>query len=155
MRVTGSHQIDTLNSPVSVGHSNSRKPTLIFDLLQISNWKKVWATILIFFSRILMWVPILFYATFVLELILNVLVGSLQEDLGGRLGILELHYFQPEYKISVPHINFPLTLLGLFGVLISFNKCDSFKMIIMSPLLVCAPKWCWCQFSLNFSLMCM
>ena len=34
------------------------------------------------FSRKLLWLTILFYATFVLELTLKVLVGSLQEDLG-------------------------------------------------------------------------
>lgn len=85
MRVAGSHQIDTLNSPVGVGHRNSLKPTLLFYLLQISNWKLVWATFFIF-SRTLMWVPIFFYVTFVLELILKVLVRSLQEDLGEDSG---------------------------------------------------------------------
>ena len=40
-----------------------------------------------------MWATILFYATFVLELIFKVFIGtgSLQEDLKGRPGALGLH----------------------------------------------------------------
>ena len=52
----------TLNSPVSLGHSNSLQPTLNFNPLQGSSLKLVWATLVI------LWVTFLFYATFVLEL---------------------------------------------------------------------------------------
>ena len=93
----------TLNSPISLGHSNSLQPTLNFNLLQGSSLKLVWGTLVV------LWVTIFIYATFVLQLKLKVLVGSLQEDLGEDSG-------------SWGHItnfltNFPPTLIGLCSVL--------------------------------------
>jgi hypothetical protein len=53
----------TLDCAISVGHSNSMKPTLMINPCQISTLK-------------IMWVTILTHATFVLDLVVKVLVRS-------------------------------------------------------------------------------
>jgi hypothetical protein len=80
----------TLNSPISVPHSNFLEPIFVL-IMRINvghfyfpNHPKsltlMWE-ILFYFCRKLMCVTILFYVTFVLKLLLKVLVRSLQEDL--------------------------------------------------------------------------
>ena len=41
-----------LNSPISMGHSNSLKPTLIFNPRQISSFKLVWPTLIVFLENL-------------------------------------------------------------------------------------------------------
>lgn len=71
----------TLNSAIDVGHNKLQ----VLNPHQKSSLKLVWTTI-VFQGNWYVWVTILFYATFVLELILNVLVGSFQKDLQNNLG---------------------------------------------------------------------
>ena len=59
--------IITLNSPISVGHSKSLEPTLIFNPCQIFNLK-VSVDQVNCFCRKFVWIPLSFYATSVLEL---------------------------------------------------------------------------------------
>ena len=80
--------MSTLNTLISVGHSNFLDPTLILNPHQISSLKLVWAHYLS--SRKLMWVTILFFATFVLKLTLK--CGSLRR-LRGRPEVFGPHYF--------------------------------------------------------------
>ena len=70
----------TLDSPISVDHSNSLEPILISSPCENSIKKSRMADI-IFFSRKLMCMTILFYIIFSFEVIHKALTWSLHEDL--------------------------------------------------------------------------
>lgn len=72
----------TLNNPSVVGHKKFLQPMLILSM-------KFNASHIDCISRRLMHVIILYYATFVLQLIFSVLVGSIHKGLGEDVGSCE------------------------------------------------------------------